>query len=141
MKPKLHKDNESLIEDITVRQLREAGQGMVFDELNLNLELQITNNDYMVFMGINVATLYVCLIDRVSNSWAMIKVFANRLARRFINNIDIVSRTSVYQELYDQFFMTDTDVTNIDKVSPNISPASRGQFVKILITLEPHGIF
>ena len=92
----VHKENDSLIEDITVRQLREAGQGMVFDELNLDLQLQITNNNYIVSMGINDATLYVCIIDRASNSCVMIKVFANRLARRFMNNRGIVSRTSVY---------------------------------------------
>ena len=103
----IHKENESLIEDITVRQLREADQCMVFNELNLELQLQITNNDYIVFMGINDATLYVCLIDRASNSCVMIKVFDKRLARRFMNNMDNVSRTSVYQELYDQFFMRD----------------------------------
>ena len=71
----VHKENDSLIEDITVRQLREAGQGMVSDEMNLDLHLQITDNDYIVFMGINEATLYVCLIDRASNSCAMITVF------------------------------------------------------------------
>ena len=103
----IHQDHEPLIEDITVRQLREAGQDMVFDELNLNLQSQIINNDYMVFMGMNDATLYLCLIDRASNSCALIKVFANRLARRFINNMGVVSRASVYQELYDQFFMTE----------------------------------
>ena len=103
----IHQDHESLIENITVRQLREAGQGMVFDELNLNSQSHIINNDYMVFMGMTDATLYLCLIDRASNACALIKVFANRLARRFINNMDVVSRASVYQELYDQFFMTE----------------------------------
>lgn len=103
----IRQDHEPLIEDITVRQLREAGQDMVFDELNLNLQSQIINNDYMVFMGMTDVTLYLCLIDRASNSCALIKVFANRLARRFINNMGVVSRASVYQELYDQFFMTE----------------------------------
>ena len=60
-----------------------------------------------MFMGINDATLYVCIIERASNSCVMIKVFANRLARRFMNNMGNVSRTSVYQELYEKVFMTD----------------------------------
>ena len=30
---------------------------------------------------------------------------------------------------------------NGDEASPSISPASRGQLVKMLIALEPHGIF
>ena len=49
-----------LIGNITVKQLREADQGIVLDEMNLHLQLQIIYN--------------VCLIDRVSNSCAIIKV-------------------------------------------------------------------
>ena len=30
---------------------------------------------------------------------------------------------------------------NGDEASPSISPAGRGQLVKMLITLEPHGVF
>ena len=30
---------------------------------------------------------------------------------------------------------------NGDEASPSVSPAGRGKLVKMLITLEPHGIF
>ena len=35
----------------------------------------------------------------------------------------------------------DTGMRNGDKASPSIGPAGRGQFVKMLITLEPREIF
>ena len=35
----------------------------------------------------------------------------------------------------------DTCMQNSDEASPSISPSVRGHLVKMLITLEPHGIF
>ena len=35
----------------------------------------------------------------------------------------------------------DTGMQNGDEAPPGFSPAGRGQLVKMLITLEPHGIF
>ena len=34
-----------------------------------------------------------------------------------------------------------TGTQNSDKASLSISPAGRGQLLKMLITLEPHGLF
>ena len=35
----------------------------------------------------------------------------------------------------------DTGMQNVDEAWPSINPSGCGQLVKMLITLEPHGIF
>ena len=109
-KVSMHKADELIFERINIEQLKETPHSISVEDIHLSI--QMTNNDeYIVYTGqiINNIDMCINLCSRGTITNVFIKIFNNRIARRFAKTISKICKAAIYQSINSSYYMDDIE--------------------------------